>query len=97
MMRSVTLICYDISDPERLRRVFEICRSYGDHLQYSIFCATLTPMARAELIADLMAVIHHRDDRVLLIRVGPDNEETRSRFQGLGRQELFPAADPPIF
>lgn len=86
MLRTVTLICYDISDPKRLRAVFELCRSYGDPLQYSIFVARLTAAARAELIAQLTGIIHHRDDRVLLIRVGPDGAETMSRFEGLGRQ-----------
>lgn len=86
MTRTVTLICYDISDPKRLRAVFELCRSYGDPVQYSIFVARLTASARAEFIADLTGIIHHREDRVLLIRLGPDTADTMSRFEGLGRQ-----------
>jgi len=93
----LTLICYDISNPERLRRVFEICRSYGEHLQYSIFCAKLTPMSRAQLVSDLTSVINHRDDRVLLIRLGPDTPETIARFEGLGRQTTLSDEDPTIF
>jgi CRISPR-associated protein Cas2 len=38
------LICYDISDEKRLRKVFKAIRSYGDHLQYSVFECRLTPM-----------------------------------------------------
>lgn len=87
MSRTVTLICYDISDPKRLRAVFELCRSYGDPVQYSIFIARLTASARAELVADLAGIIHHREDRVLLIRLGPESAETMNRFEGLGRQE----------
>lgn len=96
--RQVTLICYDIADPGRLRRVFEICRAFGDHLQYSIFCANLTPMARAELISALTSAIHHRDDRILLVRIGPYSDETLSRIEGLGRQ-VVPGSDedPSIF
>lgn len=96
-MRTVTLICYDISDPKRLRQVFEICRSFGDHLQYSIFCATLTPMSRAELITQLTAVMHQREDRILLIRLGPDTSDTHSRFTALGRQWTPNPDDPAIF
>ncbi|MFO0745403.1 MAG: CRISPR-associated endonuclease Cas2 [Myxococcota bacterium] len=92
----MTLICYDIADPKRLRTVFEICRRFGDHLQYSIFVARLSDSARAELVAELTGVIHHRDDRVLLIRIGPDGRETMSRFEGLGRQGL-PGSDDDGF
>lgn len=96
-MRTVTLICYDISNPKRLREVFEICREFGDHLQYSIFCARLTAMSRAELISRLTGVMHHRDDRILLIRLGPDSDETAARFEGLGRQWVPNPDDPTIF
>jgi len=95
MSRHLTLICYDIADPVRLRRVFETCRAFGDHLQYSIFCARLTPMARAELITELTSIIHHREDRILLVKIGPDSDETLSRIEGLGRQTLPGSDDDP--
>lgn len=97
MSRTVTLICYDISDQKRLRMVFELCRSYGDHLQYSIFVARLSSTARAELLAELSAIIHHREDRVLLVRLGPDNADTMARFEGLGRQHSPTEDDLPIY
>jgi len=36
-MRTTYLVCYDITDDKRLRRVFKSCKNYGDHLQYSVF------------------------------------------------------------
>ena len=36
-MRITYLVCYDIADDKRLRRVFKLCKNYGDHLQFSIF------------------------------------------------------------
>ena len=93
----VTLVCYDIADPKRLRQVFDICRAFGSHLQYSTFCATLTPMSRAELIAQLTAVMHQRDDRILLIKLGPEGTETASRFTALGRQTIPCPDDSNIF
>ena len=36
-MRQSYLVCYDISDDKRLRKVFKTMRGYGDHLQYSVF------------------------------------------------------------
>ena len=42
-MRISYLICYDISDDKRLRKVFKAMRNFGDHLQYSVFECQLTP------------------------------------------------------
>lgn len=36
-MRSTYLVCYDICNDKRLRKVFQVVRGYGDHLQYSVF------------------------------------------------------------
>src|ERR1035438_4086458 len=36
-LRISYLICYDICDDKRLRKVFQTMRGYGDHLQYSVF------------------------------------------------------------
>ena len=35
-MRTSYLVCYDICDDKRLRRVFQAMRGYGDHLQYAL-------------------------------------------------------------
>jgi CRISPR-associated endonuclease Cas2 len=42
-MRISYLVCYDICDDKRLRKVFQTMRNYGDHLQYSVFECQLTP------------------------------------------------------
>ncbi|HZT68334.1 MAG TPA: CRISPR-associated endonuclease Cas2, partial [Terriglobia bacterium] len=34
-MRTSYLVCYDISDDKRLRKVHKVMRGFGDHLQYS--------------------------------------------------------------
>ena len=36
-MRTSYLICYDICDDKRLRKVFQTMRGFGDHLQFSVF------------------------------------------------------------
>jgi CRISPR-associated protein Cas2 len=36
-MRNKYLVCYDIGDDKRLRRIFKTMRDFGDHPQYSIF------------------------------------------------------------
>ena len=46
-MRTTYLVCYDITDDKRLRRVFKTCKNYGDHLQYSVFECDLNPKEKA--------------------------------------------------
>ncbi len=70
-MRSSYLVCYDICDDKRLRRVFKTMRNYGDHLQYSVFECQLTPSDLARCHAELSAIIHHQQDQVLFVNLGP--------------------------
>ena len=70
-MRSTYLVCYDISDDKRLRKVFQAMRGYGDHLQYSVFECQFTPADLAACRAELAAIIHHQDDQVLFVCLGP--------------------------
>ena len=48
-MRTTYLVCYDICEDKRLKKVFKTMRNYGDHLQYSVFeCQmTTTDLVRA--------------------------------------------------
>jgi CRISP-associated protein Cas1 len=60
-----------IADDKRLRRVFKTCRNFGDHLQFSIFECDLNPSERIELERQLKDVIHHDEDQVLFVALGP--------------------------
>ncbi|HNY29101.1 MAG TPA: CRISPR-associated endonuclease Cas2 [Candidatus Sumerlaeota bacterium] len=70
-MRNAFIISYDISDPKRLRRVFKLLYGYGEHVQFSVFRCELTPSDRFQLVAKLKHLIHHDQDQVLFIDLGP--------------------------
>jgi len=70
-MRISYLVCYDIADEKRLRKVFQIMRNYGDHLQYSVFECQWTATDLVRCRAELGAVIHHDEDQVLFVSLGP--------------------------
>jgi len=70
-MRSSYLVCYDIADEKRLRRVFQTMRNYGDHLQYSVFERQLTGIDLVRLRGELGEIIHHKEDQVLFVNLGP--------------------------
>lgn len=70
-MRNTYLVCYDICDNKRLRRVFRTMRDFGDHLQYSVFECQFTPIDLARCRDALVRIIKHDVDQVLFIDLGP--------------------------
>lgn len=65
------IVTYDISDPKRWRAVFKLMRGYGDWLQLSVFQCRMNARRHADLTASLDQIIHHREDHVLLMDLGP--------------------------
>lgn len=70
-MRHTYIVTYDICDDKRLRKVFKICRDFGDHLQYSVFECDLNPAELVTLKDMLEVIINHAEDQVLFIDLGP--------------------------
>ena len=70
-MRTSYLVCYDICEAKRLRYVFKFLKGYGDHLQFSVFECQLTKRDMVECRAGLSAIIHHGEDQVLFVNLGP--------------------------
>jgi len=65
------LITYDIRDAKRWRRVFRLMKGYGEWLQLSVFQCRLSRKRHAELIALLDGIIHHKEDHILIVNIGP--------------------------
>ena len=84
-MRTTYLICYDICDDKRLRRVFKICKDYGSHVQYSVFESDLSQIEKTELERKLSAEITAREDQVLFVELGPATGRGERVIQALGR------------
>jgi CRISPR-associated protein Cas2 len=70
-MRNSFLVCYDICNDKRLRTVFKTTRDFGDHLQYSIFECQFTESDLIRCRHALSEIIHHREDQVLFVDLGP--------------------------
>ena len=70
-MRTSYLVCYDICDEKRLRKVFKLMRGFGDHLQYSVFECQFTSADLIRCREALRGVIHHKEDQVLFVNLGP--------------------------
>jgi CRISPR-associated protein Cas2 len=65
------LVCYDICEPSRLRRVHRVVRDFGRPLQYSVFACRLSAVQQADLEARLLEEIDQTVDQVMLVDLGP--------------------------
>lgn len=78
------LVTYDISDPKRWRAVFKVMKGYGEWLQLSVFQCRMNGRRHADLTATLDQIIHHREDHVLLMDLGPA-DAVEPRVTSLGK------------
>lgn len=62
------LVCYDVRDPERLRRAAKHMEGYGERMQYSVFRCWMTRREVERLRWELTERLTAEDD-VLLIPV----------------------------
>lgn len=88
------IVAYDIGDPKRWRRVFRLMNGYGEWLQLSVFQCRLTAQQHAELIALLDGIIHHTEDHLVLLDVGPA-ERVVPRVVSLGKT-FAPVTREPV-
>ncbi|MDX2082090.1 MAG: CRISPR-associated endonuclease Cas2 [Terrimicrobiaceae bacterium] len=94
-MRTTYLVCYDISDDKRLRRVFKTCKNFGNHLQFSVFECDLTPAEKTQMESELQTIISSREDQVLFIRLGPSEGRGNRVITALGMP--YVSLDAPCY
>ena len=92
-MRQSYLVCYDISDEKRLRKVFKTMRGFGDHLQYSVFECHFTPSDLIRCRTELSQIINHSHDQVLFVHLGPSEGRGDRVITALGLP--YTAVDAP--
>ncbi len=83
-MRNTYLVTYDICDDKRLKKVHRTMKNFGDHLQYSVFECQLSPADLKQCRAELARIIHHREDQVLFIDLGPSEGRGERVITSLG-------------
>ena len=85
MDERLLVVTYDIADTKRWRAIFSLMKGYGEWLQLSVFQCRLSPKRQAELIATLDQIIHHKEDHVLLLDLGPVDSVT-PKVTSLGKE-----------
>jgi CRISPR-associated protein Cas2 len=76
------LVCYDIADPKRLRKVATICEDFGYRRQYSVFLCRLSATDLVRLRSRLYDIINLSEDQVLFI---PLCGKCVNQIEALGR------------
>ncbi|MGB7326598.1 MAG: CRISPR-associated endonuclease Cas2 [Rubripirellula sp.] len=84
-MRRIYLITYDVCDAKRLRQIFKCLRGWGDHLQYSVFECQLTDSDLLRCKAEMAAILHHGQDQVLVIDLGPAASRSETLVESIGK------------
>jgi len=89
-MRHTYVVSYDVCHPKRLRKVYKVMLGYGDPLQLSVFRCDLSGKELAELKEALRGVIHHGEDQVLFVNVGPEEGRAAGAFAAMGKPYVAP-------
>lgn len=94
-MRTTYIVTYDIADDKRLRRVFKMCKNFGNHIQFSVFECDLSPSERIRMESALKDVIHHGEDQILFIALGPSESRGSRVINSLGKS--YTKFDAPCY
>ena len=84
MAKTRYIVCYDISDPKRLKAAARACESFGFRIQYSVFECFLNGVQIQKLKTALQAVIHHEEDQVLFIPLKRETASLPVKIEYLG-------------
>ena len=95
MNEHLYIVSYDISDQRRWRAIFKLMHGYGEWLQLSVFQCRLSRRHHAELLATLDQLIHHAEDQVLMLDLGPA-ESVDPRVISLGKDFKAIQREPVI-
>lgn len=78
------IVSYDISDPKRLRKVFNTLKDFGVSVQYSVFECDLTLREVKDMVSLLSELIDLKEDSLLVYPVCRDCRQ-KVKLSGQGR------------
>ncbi len=83
-MDHVYLVCYDITDQKRWRRVYKTMKGFGAWLQLSVFQCRLSRENLLRMTDTLTDLVNAAEDHVVIIDIGPA-ESVRIKVESIGR------------
>lgn len=96
-MRNVIIIAYDVTEDRRRNKIHSLLKGYGYSLQYSIFRCELTTTERLKLRQELWDLLDLKEDRILLLDLGPRTGRLEERMETWGKNLEEPlCAEKPL-
>jgi len=89
-MRNRYLVSYDVAHPKRLRRIYKKMCGFGQPVQFSVFLCPLSAMERISMLEAIKLVIHHTEDRVMIVDLGPADGRGDQCVQFIGKTMTLP-------
>lgn len=83
-MRRCYIVCYDIRNQKRWRKVFKTMNGHGEHWQYSVFFCVLKEIDRVRMQSQLEEVMNLKEDQCVIVDLGPDEVVARDAATVLG-------------
>ena len=90
------VVTYDISHPKRWKRLYTLMKSFGEHVQLSVFRCDLEPMQMVRMKGQIEDIIKHDEDQVILVDLGPSTPSVIRDIQVLGRPTTFHLPGPTV-
>ena len=90
-MRNVFLISYDVADVKRRTKVFKKLKGRGEAVQFSVYRCRLSPNEKLTLRAELWDILNLKDDRLLLLDLGPTEGRGDNGWEVWGKEMEDPA------
>lgn len=78
------IVSYDIRDQKRLYQVHRAMLGFGQPVHYSVFRCDLTCLGRVEMASALMDLIDEKEDRIMIIDMGPVDGRVGERIEFMG-------------
>lgn len=85
MARRHYLLTYDVSDDKRRTRLYKTLLGAGDHVQYSVFLCDLNDAELADLRGRVRPLLHHGEDQLLVVDLGPAASPLLDGIEAIGR------------
>lgn len=83
-MDHLYVVCYDIRDPKRWRKVFKKMKGYGEWVQLSVFQCRLGKVRVLEMEDEIRSIVNQKEDHVVIMDLGPA-DAIRMKVRTLGK------------
>lgn len=84
-MRRCYLVCYDVCEAKRLRRIHKLMKAYGEPWQYSVFYCTLRAIDRVRLENAAREILNLKEDQLLIVDLGSNEDAARESAKVVGQ------------